>query len=116
MERHFITGDNPVSGLRLGDEPEYRHHIYFSMPMSENVLVNVLCGDAVDTSGRYPILGIYEDPASLELKNLGIFESALRFVYSSSEHELERAIRWSESGLSPSRDQLPQTPDHAGKT
>ncbi len=107
MERRFITGDNPVKGNRLGPRPEHRNHIYFSMPLSENVLVSINCGDAVDTSGRFPILGVYENPANLELQNLLTFQDALRFVYSSSEHELDRAIRWSESGLSPLRDNLP---------
>ena len=100
----LITGDNPVIGRRLGPKPEHQNFVFWYMPLSANVLVAVTSGDFVD---RNVVAGLYQNQRQVESQNLIQFENSTRFVYSASEHELDRAIRWYDSGLSPLRDDLP---------
>ena len=104
MDRRLITGDNPVIGRRLGPEPEHRDFVFWYMPLSANVLVAVTSRGAVD---RNLINGLYGNQRMVESQNLIQLENSTRFAYASSEHELDRAIRWNELGLSPLRDDLP---------
>ena len=103
-DSRLITGDNPVIGRRLGPKPEHQNFVFWYMPLSAHVLVAVTSGDVAD---RNLIAGLYENQRHVELQNLIQLENSTRFVYASSEHELDRAIRWNESGLSPLRDDLP---------
>ena len=103
-DSRLITGDNPVIGRRLGPKPEHQNFVYWYMPLSASVLVAVTSGDFVD---RNLVAGLYENQRQVESQNLIQFENSTRFVYSSSKDELDRAMRWNESGLSPLRDDLP---------
>jgi len=88
--RKFITSDIPSNSLLLGSEPEYRNWMWFVMPLSAELRLMGLCGDARMASGVAPRvrdIGRRE----VDLANMCVFQSAQRFVYASSKAELLRA-------------------------
>ena len=88
--REYITSDIPSHSLLLGPEPEYSNWMFFVMPLSKRLQLTGLCGDARSPSGFVPRFGELGD-REMDLVNLGIFSSAARFVYGSSESEILRA-------------------------
>ena len=88
--RTFLTSDIPSSSLLLGPEPEYRNWMWFVMPLSAELRLMGLCGDARTESGLATRVGDLGD-REMDLANVCVFESAQRFVYASSKDELLRA-------------------------
>ena len=88
--RKFITSDMPQNCLILGFEPENRHLMWFAVPLSAELRLRGLCGDARMESGlatRRAAMSHME----MDLANLCVFESAARILYASSEAEILRA-------------------------
>ena len=93
--RQFITCDIPSNSLLLGPEPEYRNWMWFVMPLSAELRLLGMCGDARVESGLVPRLATMSH-REIDLANVCIFQSAERFVYASSKAELLRAREQSE--------------------
>ena len=92
--RRFITSDIPSKSLLLGPEPQYRNWMWFTMPLSAELQLMGMCGDARRESGLAP--GVREmDDRAMDLANVCVFESAERFVYASSKAEICRARKQS---------------------
>ena len=92
--RRFITSDIPSNSLLLGPEPQYHNWMWFKMPLSAELQLMGLCGDARRESGLAPREGEMDD-RTMDLANACVFESAARFVYASSKAELLRAYEQS---------------------
>ncbi|MDE2769099.1 MAG: DUF4238 domain-containing protein [Chloroflexota bacterium] len=88
--RKFITSDIPSNSLLLGPEPEYRNWMWFVMPLSAELRLVGLCGDARMESGLAPRMGDMGN-REMDIANVCVFQSAQRFVYASSKDELLRA-------------------------
>ena len=88
--RTFITSDIPSDSMVLGPEPEYRNWMCFFMPLSAELRLIGLCGDARMESGFLPRL-VDMSEWEMDLANLCVFKNAERFVYSASEDEILRA-------------------------
>ena len=88
--RKFITSDIPSNSLLLGSEPEYRNWMWFVMPLSAELRLMGLCGDARMESGLVPRVRDIGD-REMDLANMCVFQSAQKFVYASSKAELLRA-------------------------
>ena len=88
--REFITSDIPSSSLLLGPEPQYRNWMWFVMPLSANLRLMGLCGDARVESGLAPRVGEMGDK-EMDIANVCVFQAAQRFVYSSSKVEILQA-------------------------
>lgn len=88
--RKFITSDIPSTSLLLGPEPEYRNWMFFTMPLSAELQLIGFCGDARIESGLAPRAEEIGDE-EMNLANVCVFQSAERFVYSSSKTEIIRA-------------------------
>ena len=54
MGRKFITSDMPSNSLLLGPEPEYRNWMWFIMPLTGELQLVGMCGDARVESGLAP--------------------------------------------------------------
>lgn len=92
--RKFITSDIPSNSLLLGPEPQYRNWMWFVMPLSAELQLMGLCGDARVESGLAPRVGEIGD-REMDLANVCVYKNAGRFVYASSEAEILRAIEGS---------------------
>ena len=89
-DRKFITSDMPSNSLLLGPEPQYRNWMWFVMPLTAELRLFGMCGDARLESGLAP--GVEEiGDREMDLANICAFQSAQRFVYASSETEILRA-------------------------
>ena len=88
--RKFITSDIPSNSLLLGPEPEYRNWMWFVMPLSAELKLMGMCGDARAESGLAPRV-VEMSEREVDLANVCVFQSAERFVYASSEAEILRA-------------------------
>ena len=89
--RSYLANDSPEI-LKLGDEPEYRNHIYVIIPLSASIQVVGQCGDAKVDSGLFPDL-VSDHDELVSLTNRSVYESAYRWVIGSDETELEKAIQ-----------------------
>ncbi len=87
--RQFLTSDIPSNSLLLGPEPEYRNWMWFTMPLSAELRLIGLCGDARVESGLAPRM-VEMGEREMDLANVCVFDSAQRFVYASSETEILR--------------------------
>ncbi len=88
--RKFITSDIPSNSLLLGPEPEYRNWMWFIMPLSAELNLMGMCGDARGESGLAPRM-VAMSEREMDLANVCVYQSAERFVYASSEAEIIRA-------------------------
>ena len=88
--RTFITSDIPSNSLLLGPEPEYRNWMWFDMPLTAELHLMGMCGDARAEGGLAPRMVKMSD-REMDLANMCVFQSAERFVYGSSEDEILRA-------------------------
>ena len=88
--RTFITSDIPSNSLLLGPEPEYRNWMWFDMPLTAELHLMGMCGDARVEGGFAPRMVEMSD-REMDLANMCVFQSAERFVYGSSEDEILRA-------------------------
>ena len=88
--RRFITSDIPSNSLLLGPEPQYRNWMWFVMPLTAEMQLIGMCGDARVESGLAPRLGKM-GVREMDLANVCAFQSAARFVYASSKAEILRA-------------------------
>jgi len=88
--RQFLTSDIPSNSLILGPEPEYRNWMWFTMPLSAEMRLIGLCGDARVESGLAPRM-VEMGEKEMDLANVCVFNSAQRFVYASSETEILQA-------------------------
>ena len=89
--RKFITSDIPSTSLLLGPEPQYRNWMWFTMPLSAEIQLIGLCGDARRESGLAPTMSELSEE-NMDLANVCVLQNAERFVYSSSRREILRAI------------------------
>ena len=94
--REFITSDIPSTSVLLGPEAEYRNLMFFFMPLSADLQLMGMCGEARRESGLAPRLTEMSE-RGMDLTNLSVFKNADRFVYSSSKAEILRAIEQSAS-------------------
>ena len=88
--RKFITSDIPSNSLLLGPEPEYRNWMWFDMPLTAELHLMGMCGDARAEGGLAPRMAEMSE-REMDLDNVCVFQSAERFVYGSSEGEILRA-------------------------
>ena len=88
--RKFITSDMPSNSLLLGPEPEYRNWMWFIVPLTADLQLIGMCGDASVESGLAPRVGEIDNRA-MDLANVCVFQSAARFVFASSKAEILRA-------------------------
>ena len=88
--RKFITSDIPSNSLLLGPEPEYRNWMWFDMPLTAELRLTGMCGDARVESGLAPRVAEMSE-REMDLANVCVFQGAERFVYASSEAEILRA-------------------------
>ena len=88
--RKFITSDIPSTSLRLG--PQYPNWVWFAMPLSAELLLTGLCGDARVESGLAPRASGLDDEA-VSLTNETAFRHAEQFIYSSSRDEIIRTVQ-----------------------
>ena len=88
--RKFITSDIPSNSLLLGPEPEYRNWMWFDMPLTAELRLMGMCGDARAESGLAPRM-VEMSEREMDLANMCVFQGAERFVYGSSEDEVLRA-------------------------
>ena len=89
-DRKFITSDIPSSSLLLGPELQYRNWMWFVMPLTAELRLIGMCGDARMVSGLAPRVEEVGD-REMDLANTCLFQSAERFVYASSKIEILRA-------------------------
>lgn len=89
-DRKFITSDIPSASFRLGDGPEHHNWNWFVMPLSADLRLAGLFGDARMESGLSPGADEVTD-RDMDIANESMFQSAERFIYSSSEQEIIRA-------------------------
>ena len=89
--RKFITSDIPSTSLLLGPEPQYRNWMWFTMPLSADLQLLGLCGDARVESGLAPTMNELSEK-NMDLANVCMLQNAERFIYSSSRHEIIRAL------------------------
>ena len=92
--RRFITSDIPSNSLLLGPEPEYRNWMWFVMPLTAELKLMGMCGDARAESGLATRM-VEISEREMDLANVCVFQSAARFVYASSEAESLRASKQS---------------------
>ena len=88
--RKFITSDIPSNSVLLGSEPEYRNWMWFVMPLTAELKLMGMCGDAGAESGMAPRM-VEMSEREMDLANVCVFQSAERFVYASSGAEILRA-------------------------
>ena len=89
-DRKFITSDIPSASYRLGDEPQFRNRMWFHMPISADLRLIGLLGDARTESGLAPTVRELSE-RDMDLANACVFQNAERFIYSPSEREIVRA-------------------------
>ena len=94
--RTFITSDIPSTTVLLGPEPHRENWMRFSMPLSAKLHLMGLCGDAQLEAGSIPGPGELDDK-QMDRINVSVFRCAQRNVYSSSDQELDRIIRLSDT-------------------
>ena len=92
--RRFITADIPSNSLLLGPEPEYRNWMWFVIPLTAELKLMGMCGDARLEGGLAPRM-VEMSEREMDLANVCVFQSAERFVYASSEAEILRASKLS---------------------
>ncbi len=90
--RTFITTDIPSTTFLLGPEPHRENWMWFFMPLSADLHLMGLCGDARLEAGSIPGSGELDDK-QMDGINVSVFRCAQRNVYSSSVEELDRIIR-----------------------
>ncbi len=88
--RNFITSDIPSTSFRLG--PQHPNWIWFSMPLSAELLLTGLCGDARVESGLAPREGAM-DGRAVSIVNDTVFRHSEQFIYSSSMDEITRTLQ-----------------------
>ena len=75
----------------LGPEPEFRDHGYFFMPISSQLFLWGMFGDAQEASGLASPR-IEWDSDESDRQTQGMYDKSSRFIYSASELELKRIL------------------------
>ena len=89
--RNFITSDHPSHSFIHGPEPEFRDHGYFFMPISSQLFLWGMFGDAREESGLASPR-IEWDSDEMDRQNQWMYDKSSRFIYSASELELKRML------------------------